>query len=251
MSDPQRPWYEAWFDRDEYEIVYRHRDDEEAARLISLPERATGADAGESVVDIGCGRGRHAIRLALHGYRVTGLDLSERSIEMARERAASERQEVRFVVGDMRNALCSSCFDGAVNLFTAFGYFEEEVEHQRAIDAIARSLKPGAWFFQDFLNADYVRETFVPEDRRREGDVDIVQRRRIDDGRIRKTITLIRDGEQRSFEESVRLLELRDFIDMYDRSGLRLMSVYGDYDGHPYGPGSPRMIMYSVKDQDS
>ena len=83
MSDPQRPWYEAWFDRDEYEIVYRHRDEEEAARLISLLERATGASAGESVVDIGCGRGRHAIRLALHGYRVTGLDLSERSIEMA------------------------------------------------------------------------------------------------------------------------------------------------------------------------
>ncbi len=250
MNNPQRAWYEAWFDRDEYEIVYRHRDDDEAARVIELLERATGAEAGESIVDVGCGRGRHSIRLALRGYRVTGLDLSERSIEVARQRAAEERQDVRFVVGDMRTALCNACFDGAVNLFTAFGYFEEEAEHQRAVDAIARSLKPGGWFFQDFLSAEHVRSTFVPEDRRREADVDIVQERRIGGGRIRKTITLSRNGEKRSFEESVRLLELRDFRKMYERAGLKLMSVYGDYDGHPFGPGSPRLIMFSVKEQD-
>ena len=247
MNSKSLKWYEAWFDRDEYEIVYRHRDEEEAAKVIALLERVTRVDEGDSIVDVGCGRGRHAIRLAFHGYRVTGLDLSEQSILVARARARDEGVEVRFVVGDMRTPLCNSCFDGAANLFTAFGYFEQEEEHQRAIDAMAESIKPGGWLFQDFLNADYVRETLVADDQRTEDDVQIVQRRRLENGRIRKTITLSRNGEDHSFEESVRLLELSDFMDMYSRAGLTLMGVYGDYDGHPYGPGSPRMIMHSVK----
>ncbi len=247
MDRTSSRWYEDWFDRDEYEIVYRHRDDAEAERLIELVERVTGAGYGDSIADIGCGRGRHAIRLAVNGFRVTGLDLSERSIAVARRRASEENVDVRFVVGDMRSPLCEGCFDGAVNLFTAFGYFDREGEHQKAVDAVAQSLKPGGWFVQDFLNAAYVRDTLVPEDRRVDEGVEIIQRRRVDGGRIHKTIVLARDGEQHSFEESVRLLELRDFMELYDRAELKLLGVYGDYDGHPYGPGSPRLIMHSVK----
>ncbi len=247
MQQKRPRWYEAWFDRDEYAIVYRHRNDEEARKLIDLLERITGVGSGDSIVDIGCGRGRHAIRLARHGYRVTGLDLSERSIDEARERAASDGLEVEFVVGDMRTALCDACYDGAVNLFTAFGYFEIEDEHQKAVNAVADSLKPGGWFVQDFLNPTFVRETLVPEDRRTEDGIEIMQQRTVVDGRIRKKITLTKDGRSHSFQESVRLLELDDFKSMYDRAGLRFVDVFGDYEGGAYGPASPRMIMHSIK----
>lgn len=250
MSEKPLLWYEAWFDRDEYEIVYRHRDDRDAERLIDLVEKTTGVQRGNKIADIGCGRGRHAILLARRGYRVTGLDLSERSIAVARSRAHEEDLDIDFVIGDMREPVCGACFDGAVNLFTAFGYFEHEDDHQRATEAIAVSIKPGGWFVQDFLNPPYVRDTFVPEDRRTEIDIEIVQRRRIEEGRIRKTITLSRNGRTHAFEESVRLLELADFRMMYERAGLRIVQVYGDAEGRPYGPGSKRMIMHSVRDKD-
>ncbi len=244
----RKKWYEKWFDRDEYEIVYRHRDTFEARQLIDLIERITGVQPAARIADIGCGRGRHAISLAQRGYRVTGLDLSERSIEAARNYASLEGQAIEFIVGDMRDPICDSCFDGAVNLFTAFGYFEDEAEHDDAIAAVARSLKAGGWFVQDFLNPPYVRQNLVAEDRRNEEDLVITQRRYVSDGRINKEIELSRNGDEvHVFSESVRLLELSDFRRMYDAAGLQLRGLFGDYGGGEYGAESPRMILYSRK----
>ncbi|MBT8401010.1 MAG: class I SAM-dependent methyltransferase [Rhodothermia bacterium] len=240
-------WYEEWFDRDEYEIVYQHRDEDEARRVIDLIEKATHVSPGDRVVDVGCGRGRHAVELAGRGYRVTGLDLSERSIEAAKARASEQQVTVDFRVGDMREPVCEGCFDGAVNLFTAFGYFESEAEHQRAVSAIADSLVDGGWFFQDFLNPDYVRANLVPSDTERREGVEIEQYRALEDGRIRKEIILRRNGREHRFSESVQLLELEDFRRLYKRARLEIRSVFGDYDGGELTGTSPRMILLSRK----
>ncbi len=251
MNNREVKWYEAWFDRDEYELVYRHRDDNEADKAIALIEEAIDPPPRSTILDVGCGRGRHAIRLAERGYEVTGLDLSPRSLEVARRRASEAGVHVDFVEGDMRDRVCAECFDGAVNLFTAFGYFENEVDHGRAITAIAASIKPGGWFFQDFLNPSFVRKRMVTEDRRTDGDVEIVQRRSLGDGRIRKEIVLRHDGEAYEFHESVRLLEHADFERLYGAAGLSIIATYGDYDGHFFTAESPRMIMLSRKASES
>lgn len=240
-------WYEHWFDRDEYELVYQERDDEEARRCVDLIERAVDLRAECSLLDVGCGRGRHAIELARRGCLVTGVDLSEASIQEAKERAreAELTHRTRFLVGDMREPVCSGCVEGAMNLFTAFGYFEEEADHLHALEAIAEAVEPGGFFVQDFLNAPHVESQLVPEDRRTEDGVEIVQRRWIEDGRINKRIDLQRNGEGESFRESVRLLTLEDFERFYARVGLELEATYGDYDGRSYGPETPRLIMVS------
>ncbi len=247
MNTRDEKWYEAWFDRDEYELVYRHRDDDDAHKVIALIEKAIAPPPGSTILDVGCGRGRHAIGLAENGYKVTGLDLSPRSIAAARRRAEEAAMAVEFIEGDMRDRVCDACFDGAVNLFTAFGYFENEEDHSRAIAAIAASIKPRGWFFQDFLNPSFVRKRIVTEDRRVEGNVEIVQRRLLDEGRIRKDILLRRDGDTFEFHESVRLLEHEDFEHMYEASGLSMITTFGDYDGHAFTEDSPRMIMLSRK----
>ena len=85
------PWYEAWFDRAEYELVYRHRDAGDAARLLGLLDRALPTEPGNAILDMGCGRGRHAIALARRGYRGTGVDIAPSAIEKATA-AARERR---------------------------------------------------------------------------------------------------------------------------------------------------------------
>ncbi len=240
-------WYEEWFDRDEYEIVYQHRDEEEARRVIDLIERTTRLSPGNRIVDVGCGRGRHAVELAKRGYHVTGVDLSERSIDAAKARAIEHHVTVDFRVGDMRDPVCEGCFDGAVNLFTAFGYFESEAEHQQAVSAIAASLVDDGWFFQDFLNPAYVRANLVPSDAARREGVEIEQHRTLEGGRIRKDIILRRNGQEHRFSESVQLLEIEDFGRLYERAGLEIESVYGDYSGNQYADESPRMILLSRK----
>jgi SAM-dependent methyltransferase len=239
-------WYEQWFDTDEYELIYRNRDEGEAKRAIDLIESVALPGAGGTVLDMGCGRGRHSLGLAARGYRVTGLDLSKRSLKAARKKAAEEGVDVRFIHGDMREPVAGR-YDLVVNLFTAFGYFEAMGEHQRAVDAMAGALNHGAFLVQDFLNPAYVRANLVESDARLIGDLEVRQRRRIQDNRIMKTIEFIRDSESHSFQESVALLELADFERLYEAAGLKLLEVRGDYDGADFGEASPRCILFSQR----
>ena len=149
-EEADRPWFASWFDRAEYEVVYGHRDDGEAAQLIDLIERVLNPGPNARVLDVGCGRGRHALQFASRGYNVTGVDLSENSIEAARRRATEAGLAARFEVGDMRDPFCVGCADIVTNLFTAFGYFEEEAEHLKAIASMANAAVDNGWFVQDF-----------------------------------------------------------------------------------------------------
>src|SRR5690606_25256136 len=140
------PWYEDWFDSDAYELVYEQHDLDEAERLADLIERVARPAPGADVLDVGTGRGRHARVLARRGYRVTGLDLSENAVATAQRRAAREGlspAQVVFVQGDMRLPHFQERFEGVVNLFTSFGFFEDEADHGRAVRAMAAALKPG------------------------------------------------------------------------------------------------------------
>ncbi len=242
-------WYEDWFSSDAYDLVYEHRDLEEAERCIDLIEQVAGPEPGDTILDVGCGRGRHALLLAERGYDVIGLDLSERALSVARSRAADAGLDVDFRVGDMREPVGTDCVDGVVNLFTTFGYFEDDADNVRALRAMATALRPGGWLVQDFLNAPHVRATLVPEDRRTtEAGITIRQERSIADGRINKDIVLERNGETHRFRESVRLLTCEELVRMHDSAGLTVQSVYGTYDGLPHTPTTPRCILSSTLD---
>jgi len=240
-------WYDTWFGSDAYEIVYRHRDDEEARTVIDLVERCASPQPGASVLDLGCGRGRHTLELARRGYNTTGIDLSEASIDDARRAATDADLAATFQVQDMREPFCNGCMDGVVNLFTTFGYFEDDAESQKAIDAMAATLRPGGWIVQDFLNPPHVVKTLVPRDETRQDGIRIVQTRWIGGGRVHKTIKLSDTNRSKTFRESVRLFSRDDFESMYAAAGLDLHSVYGNYDGNPYSRESPRMILYATK----
>ncbi len=236
-------WYTEWFDQAEYELVYQNRDESEASQCIDLIEDAVAPDCGAAILDMGCGRGRHARVLARRGYTVTGVDLSRPSLKKARARAAAEGLAITFQQGDMREPVCDGCFDGAVNLFTAFGYFQDETDHARAIRAMATALRPGGWLVQDFLNAPQVRATLVPHDARQVGDAHIAQHRWTADGRIHKRIVITRQGRTQTFRESVRLLTKTDLVTLYGRAGLTLTQTFGHYDGRPHSPATPRLLL--------
>ena len=109
QSNDRSSWYEEWFDRAEYELVYQKRDDADARLLFDLIDRVTDLQAGARVLDMACGRGRHARLFARRGYKVTGIDLSPAAIETATRLAGEEGLSIRFETGDMRHAPCSKC----------------------------------------------------------------------------------------------------------------------------------------------
>ncbi len=244
------PWYEDWFNSEGYELVYDDRDLSEAERLADLIEQIVKPEQGEDILDIGTGRGRHALVLARRGYRVVGLDIAEQAIITARERSRKEgltHEQITFVQGDMRLPHFQARFDGVVNLFTSFGFFEDEEDHGHAVSSMSAALKPGGWLVQDFLNAPFVRSHLVPESEKKNGDVHVRQERWIENDRVKKRITLTKNGKAHTFMESVRLLTAENFQRMYANAGLEIVETFGDYDGSPYSGQSPRLILIARK----
>ncbi|CAH8243308.1 class I SAM-dependent methyltransferase [Paenibacillus melissococcoides] len=236
-------WYERSFGRD-YLLVYRHRDFQGATQEVHGMMEWLRLPASASILDLCCGMGRHALALAEAGYRVTGVDLSEVLLEEAR--AHDTRAQVKFLRGDMRELPVDGPYDAVVNLFTSFGYFADNEDNARVFQEIYRVLKPQGRFIVDFLNPSYVRQHLVPHSERVDGGTRIEERRRIENGFVKKEITLTdaSGGEPRHYEERVRLYELADFRIMMGEAGLVIDQVHGGYDGAAYDEGqSKRMIM--------
>ncbi len=248
LSSAPRPWYAVWFDHAAYDVVYARRDRQEARRLVALITQTLALPAGALFVDVACGRGRHAIELAKGGYRVVGTDLSERALAQARRIARRNGVDVTLVQQDMREPYCQACADAVVNLFTAFGYFEDEADHARALAAMAAAIRPGGFFVQDFLNVPYVEAHLVPHSTRELEGLHIEERRWIGAGRVNKAITLTRaDGATHTFSESVRLLTRADLETLYAGCGLRVTHAFGDYTGAPHSDASPRLVLVAEK----
>ena len=118
------------------------------ARQLPLPRYAR-------VLDLCCGYGRHALRLAQRGYQVTGLDRDKAAISEARKRAEEAGQPVTYVVGDMlRIGELSGEFDAIINMWQSFGYFDEETNHD-LLRQIHNKLAQGGRFIIDMYNRAY------------------------------------------------------------------------------------------------
>ncbi|MNC09017.1 Cypemycin methyltransferase [compost metagenome] len=240
-------WYEKSFGED-YLIVYRHRDfcgaRHEVEKMIgwlNLPE-------GSKVLDLCCGMGRHSLALAEAGFEVTGVDLSEVLLREARAQEGAER--VTWLRSDMRELPLDGGFDAVVNLFTSFGYFEEDEEQIRVLREICRMLKPGGQFIIDFLNPAYVIRQLVPHSTREDGDILIDESRRIEDGYVKKDIVLTSKGDDtpRKYHERVKLYPLDTFKKLLAAAGLQLEAVHGSYDEEEYDEEhSKRMIFVGIR----
>lgn len=241
MSTP--PWFETWFDSPEYDLVYQHRTREEADRFVNLLISTLALPKGSRVVDIACGRGRHALAFARNGMDVHGYDLSERALRIAKERAELENLRLSLYAHDKRVPVCTSCADLVVNLFTAFGYFATDEEHRNALRAMLHAVKPGGYFVQDFLNPEFVRAHLEPESRQDLGGLRVDIQRRVEHGRVHKTLTVFREYERYTFEESVALLTPEKITQWLQEAGFTLLHHWGTYDGQPWSPNSPRSIL--------
>jgi SAM-dependent methyltransferase len=157
--DPR--WYERFFE-DDWLRVALATPEEAADKAVGFLDHHLGVDRGARILDLACGHGRHTIRLAKLGYRVTGVDLSATSLELARARAAEAGVDVDFRQGDMREIDFDAEFDAVVNLFTSFGYFDDEADDRRVLERVARSLKPGGVFVIDVISLLAIARSFQP-----------------------------------------------------------------------------------------
>ena len=240
------PWYATWFNTPYYHDLYSHRDYHEARALILTLCKALNVERGQRALDIACGRGRHAMVLAESGLHTVGIDLSPESIVVASEMA---HDHLSFQVGNMLAPLEVEPAHWVFNLFTSFGYFEDDAMHQQAIENMANALLPGGKLVLDYMNAEKIAAELVPKDQVKTDLATYEISRRVEDQTIVKSIKLSEDGcSIFNYEERVRAFteaELRTFM---ERAGLRIKSVHGDYELGAYDPEySDRLIIIAEK----
>jgi len=231
-------WFEHWFG-DEYLRLYPHRDETDAAAAIDLIASRIEGQRVDAVLDLGCGSGRHS-RLLCDRWWTVGLDLSSALLKVARR----ESPDAPYVRADMRElAFAPGTFDLAVNLFTSFGYFDDDREHAQVLGCVAEVMKTGGTFVLDFLNPDEVRTNLVPRDEQVVAGSVVEQLRAISIDRkyIEKTIRV----RGKEYLERVRLLSPPELEEMLNTAGFDVTARVGDYTGAPWRELSPRTILFA------
>ncbi len=218
-------WFASWFDTPYYHILYKDRNYREAqlfmdnlTQYLNLPEKA-------KVLDLACGKGRHAIYLNQLGFDVLGVDLSENSIAEAKK---NTNDNLHFRVHDMRIPF-EEKFDAIFNLFTSFGYFEDDNDNITTLISMKESLSEYGFAVIDFMNVNQVIRNIVPEEHKVVDGIDFHIRRFYIDDHIYKEIQFEDNGKKFHFTEKVKALTLKDFQTMMETAGIFLLDTFGDY----------------------
>lgn len=237
-------WFETWFDTPYYHILYKDRNFAEAEQFISLLIKELDLPKNSRIVDLACGKGRHSVFLNQLGFDVLGLDLSKASILHNKQ---FENSTLKFSVHDMRNEISSEVFlekaDAVLNLFTSFGYFENEKEDEKVFRSVSNSLKKNGFFVLDYLNAKKVENSLVNEEIITKGGIDFTIRKKIENQYIIKDILFQDAGEQYHFFEKVKLHTLAEIEKYALKYGFESIKTFGDYQlGDFHLENSPRCI---------
>lgn len=125
--------------------------------------------AGGSVLDVGCGTGRHAIELARRGYAVTGLDLSAGMLARAADAAKAANVHVHWIQANATRFALPERFDAAICLcegaFGLLGGGDDPIEQPLSIlRNVSRSLKPQARALFTVLNAAAMLRRYQDKD---------------------------------------------------------------------------------------
>src|SRR5215472_5515656 len=147
-----------------YDAIYHWKNYAQESAQIHMLIQQHGITDGTALLDAGCGTGAHIAYLK-NWYQVTGLDLAEPMLAVARQR----HPDVAFVQGDMVNFNIPHQFEAIACLFGAIGYVQTEERLRQALSTFARHLAPGGvlivepWYSREEFEDGHLNVQFVDQ----------------------------------------------------------------------------------------
>ena len=201
---------------------------------------------GAIVLDLCCGNGRHGQLLENGGLKVIGVDTSRFLLREARKNMLSTGHGIHIVEGDMRHIPLKPVCDAVINLFTSFGFFEED-ENRKVLSEVAAVLKPGGKFLLDYWNPYAV----IQLDRTRnwwwvsESTLALAEvAYHPESGQLSdyRTVIELPTGAMRKTVNQLRFYFPTELKAMLEAVGLEVCATYGDFDYSPFLIEARRMI---------
>ena len=235
-------WFTSWFDTPYYHILYKDRDDTDARIFMQNITTFLGLKSKNHILDLACGKGRHSVFLNSLGYKVTGADLSANNIAYA---SSFQNERLHFVEHDMRNQF-SKKYDAIFNLFTSFGYFEDDKEDIQVLLNVKNGLKKNGIAVIDFLNVFDVKNNLVKNEMKSINGIDFFINRKIENGFIIKEIGFTADGKEHSYFERVKYIDLEKFTSYFKKAGLKINHTFGNYNLNPFDKKTSKRLIFVV-----
>ena len=231
-----------WFNSDYYHILYKNRDKKEAEFFINNLIKKLKIKKGSKILDLACGVGRHSFYLNKKGMNVIGIDNSENNINKAKK---IENTYLKFKKKEMTEDYGQD-FDFIFNLFTSFGYINEE-HNFSTFKSINNSLVNQGILVIDYLNVFRIKEELIEKETKKIRNIIFNIKRSFKDNFIVKKIKIKDNNEIFYFEERVMELTLNDFKKYLKKFNFKILDVYGNYNLDNYNKKSERLIMIIKK----
>ncbi len=202
------------------------------------------------ILDAGCGIGRHSIELAMRGFKVLGIDTNQKYLDLALEKAkALSLDNVNFSLMDMRNLNEEEVFDGVINLWSSFGYFDDDT-NEEIIKNFFKAVHKNGKVIIDIENRDYILKFFVRETfKEKEDGIFILERRKFDP--VTSVVTthryIIGNGLRKEYLRHIRIYSLTEMINIFRRAGFKEVEYFGNYNGEKFYTDSERIIIVGTK----
>ena len=239
-------WFENWFDSKYYHVLYKNRDKKEATTLINNLLNRFKFSKHSTFLDLACGTGRHSVYLNNKGFKVEGVDLSRKSLEKAK---IYESKTLKFYCEDIRNFRKPKHYDVILNLFTSFGYFQNESDNQKVFQNIHESLKNKGLFILDFFNTNKVISKLKEHEIKIINNIRFEITKKHDGDFVYKNICVTDNENKHTFTEKVQLIRKDQFINYTTGLNMKLINSFGDYHFNNYDhQNSERLILVFQKD---
>ncbi len=222
---------------------------ESAAQEIDLVVELLQLQAGAKILDLCCGIGRHSLELARRGFEVTGLDRTQSYLERARTKAQDENLEVDLVLCDARRFCALEEFDAVINMYTAFGYFEEPSDDKRVLLNAYASLRPGGKLLIETMSKEVLAKIFQPRQwHESDGRIFLRETEVTQDWSwIDNRWILLENGRQKEFSFSHRLYCAAELKGLFRQCGFRSVEAFGDLTGAAYDHQAKGLVVLGIK----
>ncbi|MBK8737602.1 MAG: class I SAM-dependent methyltransferase [Saprospiraceae bacterium] len=238
-------WYKDWFDTEYYNLLYSHRNFDEAREFVENITNYLKLYPMSKVLDLACGEGRHSLVFYNLGMDVVGVDISQSKISKA---LLYQNDYLNFYTSDMRDKYRYNYFDLVVNLFTSFGYFNCDKMETKIAKSIFTNLKPNGYFLIDYLNTSRITGLVDEQEEKVIDNVEFKITKFVKGNWIVKEIIVCEGNKCRIFEEHVKLYSMDELKRLFEQVGLKFQKAFGNYKMSDYLESeSERMILLFKK----
>lgn len=236
-----RTWYGRMFPEERWE---------QAIGEVDCALELLGVSEGARILDLCCGPGRHTLELARRGYVMTGVDRNEEFLASLRERAEAEGLQIETVRSDMRQFVREGAFDAAINLFTSFGYFEDQEDDRRVARNLFASLRPGGALLMDMMGKEILARIYTPSECRvaEDGSLQIELREATRNWTwMKNRWIVVRDGQRIEHRVEHRIYSAAELMALLEDAGFGELQCFGSLTGEPYDHKAKRLSVLARK----